>query len=252
MLARCCQPEREEGTASAPAWRGTPTTAPPAVDMAPPAALVRARSDKHGRILKETSAALLARSSSAPCSLLEAARRRAALNALAAAEAAQRREAGDPSVCLAFVQAYMQAIKDANIRCARACAGGSARGAGADVRARAAAPPQLRPSPKRSWTSQQAVVDMFLPDCQIVTSDRQAFRGRDACLKRLAHGVEQLVQMAGTDAQLPTFTVSGPEPAGGAAFEVRLALHRGVSKLQLKLAFTLQGGRIASLKTTRC
>lgn len=96
----------------------------------------------------------------------------------------------------------------------------------------------------------------------MVSADRQTFHGRQAVVRRLNQGVEQLARMAGDQPELPTFELTGPEAApgsggaeaagaGGQSLVLRLALRRGLHRMTFTMAFTMRGGRIAALVNTR-
>ncbi len=96
----------------------------------------------------------------------------------------------------------------------------------------------------------------------MVSADRQTFHGRQAIVRRLNQGVEQLARMAGDQPELPTFELTGPEAApgsggadaagpGGQGLVLRLALKRGLHRMTFTMHFTMKGGKIAALLNTR-
>lgn len=244
------------------------------------------RSKSEARILRVEAgageAAAMSRSQSMPSStLLEASRRRlAAAEAAAVAAAAAQQLREDGAAAKEFVNMYMKAIADGNARWGRCWVGTPAWRLREGVRhANRAAwdsptgswavafpctlqtdflPPHAHPC---SWASAPEVGSLFTEDARMVSADRQAFHGRQAIVRRLNQGVEQLARMAGDQPELPTFELSGPEPAvgnsdaavgpGEQSLVLRLTLKRGLHRMTFTMAFTMKGGRIAALLNTR-
>ena len=64
-------------------------------------------------------------------------------------------------------------------------------------------------------------------------------------------GVEMLVKMAGNDASIPDWELSGPTLTESLTHEFRLTVKRGVIKLSLSMDFLIVGGKIQQLRNTR-
>ncbi|KAL4421729.1 hypothetical protein ABPG77_002345 [Micractinium sp. CCAP 211/92] len=235
-FANCglCRPQRQAGSGgSAPAAVAPPGT--PLGGPTQPASVPQMlRSKSEARILRvdagSAEAAAMLRSQSMPSStLLEASRRRlAAAEAAAAAAAAAQQMEEDGAAAKEFVHLYMKSIKDGN----------------------------------PSWASAPEVGSLFTEDARMVSADRQTFHGRQAIVRRLNQGVEQLARMAGDQPELPTFELTGPEAEsgsggadaagpGGQGLVLRLALKRGLHRMTFTMHFTMKGGRIATLINTR-
>lgn len=111
--------------------------------------------------------------------------------------------------------------------------------------------PQAIKDGSADWASDPCVSCMFTEHARMVGADRQAFAGRPAIVRRLNDGVAQLAKMAGSDAEVPAFELGSPTPGPGGALVITLRVRRGVQRLSLSLQFSLAGGRIAHLQTTR-
>lgn len=85
----------------------------------------------------------------------------------------------------------------------------------------------------------------------MIGADRQAFSGRPAIVRRLNDGVAQLTKMAGAAAEVPAFDLGPPTPGPNGALVITLRVRRGLQRLSLSMQFTLSGGKIAHLQTTR-
>jgi hypothetical protein len=159
----------------------------------------------------------------------------------------QRQAAADGETVMAFVDAYMAAIKNSQTRyagvasyccgwlpavCGKACS-------------------HWRTFHTCSWASQQHVGELFTEDARMVAADKQSFHGKPAIVRRLNQGVEQLAKMAGEQAALPTFQIEGPTSQGGGELVVGLAFKRGLQRMKFTLHFTMQQGKIAALRNTR-
>ena len=86
----------------------------------------------------------------------------------------------------------------------------------------------------------------------MVAADASQFHGKPAIIRRLNQGVETLAKMAGTEAQLPAFELTGPTAAGNGGMVLKLSIKRGLQRISFTMQFTFEQGRIVLLQNSRC
>lgn len=116
-----------------------------------------------------------------------------------------------------FLQAYLAALRDFNIR----------------------------------WATESDVADLFADNAKLISQDKQTTTGRAAVLRKLDQGVEMLLKMAGKDATMPEWEVKGPTLTEGLAHRYECVIKRGALKISFIQEFIIVDGKIMQLRNSR-
>jgi hypothetical protein len=116
-----------------------------------------------------------------------------------------------------FLQAYLAALRDFNIR----------------------------------WATESEVADLFADNAKLIGQDKQTTTGKTAVLRKLDQGVEMLLKMAGKDATVPEWEVKGPTLTEGLAHRYECVLKRGAFKISFSQEFLIVDGKIMQLRNSR-
>lgn len=193
-----------------------------AAQIVPAVPLEMLRCKSENRILKpSTSREFKEKDSHIPCSarsLFEASMRRVELSSRSlSANAVGKPDIEDNGIPLRFLEAYITAIKKGNTH----------------------------------FASEPLISEMFGENAKLIAQDKSTHYGKAAVLRRLDRGMEQIVKMAGKDAAIPTYELTGPTRNDEGGHVVTCLLRRGVSKISFSLEFVIMDGKITLMRNTR-
>jgi hypothetical protein len=101
------------------------------------------------------------------------------------------------------------------------------------------------------WASETKVSSMFADDVRMTGQDRKTIVGKNRVLQRLNQGVEMLIQMAGSNAAVPTWEVKGPTLTEAMFHQYKCTIKRGALRFSFVLEFLIVGGKIKQLRNAR-
>ena len=175
--------------------------------------------NKSARILQQPPTQIAVDTNRSPRSLFEASAFRIASHQERARQEQNKPEAENYGLPTKFLDNYVKALAEAN----------------------------------EEWASAPEVSDMFADDVKMTGQDKKTTEGKTGVIRRLNKGVAMLVQMAGSDADVPEWDIEGPtcDPETN-AHEFMCTIRRGaVMKISFRLQFFIVKGKIASFTNSR-